>query len=93
MDDFAVPTAVAKDRIYVSWEESWELAHYVREYLRVKRCVVNDANRLIVLRCIENYPGGHGMITKVNMDFWLDSNGLNLEPVPEILRTGKATDL
>jgi hypothetical protein len=33
------------------------------------------------------------MITKVNMDFWLDSNGLNLEPVPEIPRTGKATDL
>jgi len=89
MDDFAVTPAIAKDRIHVSWEESWDLARYVREYLRSKGCIPNDANRRIVLRCIDNFPAGHGMITKVNMDFWLDSNGLALEPAPQLRETAK----
>ena len=93
MDEFAVPPAVAKDRIHVSWDESWDLWHYMREYLRARRCVVNDANRQIVLRWIENFPAGHGMITKVNMDFWLDSNVLNLEPLKERPRDRELSDL
>ena len=82
MDDFSVPAAVSKSTIFVSWNESWDLGRYIDEYLRAHGCIENEANRQIVYGCVANFPAGTGMVTKVNMDFWLDSNQLPLATIP-----------
>ena len=82
MDDFSAPAAVSTSTIFVSWNESWDLGRYIDEYLRAHGCIENEANRQIVYECVVNFPAGTGMVTKVNMDFWLDSNQLPLAAIP-----------
>src|SRR5690349_20785629 len=96
MDEFSVPAAVSTSTIFVSWDESWDLGRYIDEYLRAHGCIENEANRQIVYDCVVNFPARTGMVTKVNMDFWLDSNQLALSAIPAPARAtqvqGRITD-
>jgi hypothetical protein len=63
------------DRIYVTYSEHLDIATYVDGYLQERNCRLNDGHRKLVRECIARYPS-RAAFTKVNMDFWLDSNGM-----------------
>ncbi|WP_323772651.1 hypothetical protein [Alcanivorax sp.] len=48
-----------KDGIWVSPTETWEIDHFVEEYLKDHSYKVNDKNRAIVKRTIDNYSGSN----------------------------------
>jgi len=74
LETFEVQSSRA-DRIYVSWSEHLDIATYIDSYLLARNCRLNDAFRKLVRECIAKYPS-RATLTKVNMDFWLDSNAI-----------------
>jgi hypothetical protein len=61
------------DKVYVSWNEHWDVNRYVDEYLRNRRHLPGHDARDQVLRYIEHYPGDPPF-TKSNLDYFLDAN-------------------
>jgi len=64
---------VAHNRIYVSWNEEWDLLTYVQHYLKERGLRDDAAARLKVRACIDRYTAS-GPLKKADVDFYLDRN-------------------
>jgi hypothetical protein len=71
--DFAAQPPVSRDRIYVSWNEQWDLSRYVEDYLASRRLRCDDAARVRVQRCIAEFQP-YGALRKADLDYYLDVN-------------------
>ena len=71
--DFETQPNVARDRIYVSWNEQWDVRRYAEHYLQDRKLVVDDSSREIVLKHIELCPA-EGALRKADVDYYLDVN-------------------
>jgi hypothetical protein len=70
--DFDAQTPVSRDRIYVSWSETWPLPEYIEAYLKARRLRTDDAARAHVFHVITRYPWT-GPLRKVDVDYFLDT--------------------
>ena len=77
--DFAEQPEFTRDRIYVSWNEQWDLRRYAENYLQERKLVVDDAAREVILRHISLCPA-EGALRKADVDYYLD---VNARPVLE----------
>ena len=71
--DFDAQPPLPRDRIYVTWSETWTLARYVEEWLKSRRLRTDDAARAHVHHAITRYPWS-GPLRKADVDFYLDSS-------------------
>lgn len=71
--DFAAQPAIARDRIYVSWNEQWDIGHYVDDYLGSRKLRTDEEARARIRASIENF-NGQGALRKADMDYYLDVN-------------------
>ena len=71
--DFEAQPELKRDRIYVSWNEQWDLARYAEDYLRERNLTVDDAARELVLKQIALCPA-EGALRKADVDYYLDVN-------------------
>ena len=71
--EFAAQPPVARDRIYVSWTEQWDVARYVDDYLQSRKLRRDDSARERVTRSIEEFQT-HGALRKADIDYFLDVN-------------------
>ena len=69
--DFAAQPPATRDRIYVSWNEQWEVSRYVEAYLKERGLRTDPAARERVRESIELCPA-HGSLRKADVDYWLD---------------------
>ena len=60
------------DRIFVSMTEYYEVDYYVGQYLKTRGYADHDANRNVIHRQLDLYPG-NAPILRAKMDTWLDS--------------------
>jgi hypothetical protein len=82
--DFAAQPPVDRDRIYVSWNEQWELSRYVEAYLKERGLRTDSAARERVRKSIELCPA-HGSLRKADVDYWLDCHVKQELAVPEMV--------
>ena len=86
--DFAAQPPAARDRIYVSWTEQWDLPRYVDDYLQTRKLRRDDEARSRVQKCIEEFVI-EGPLRKADVDYLLDANvrrELELPSQPEYRR-------
>ncbi|WP_444633907.1 hypothetical protein [Cupriavidus oxalaticus] len=46
-----------RDRIFVSRTEEWEIEYFIDHFLKTHQYLVNEKNRAIVLRAVNDYQG------------------------------------
>jgi hypothetical protein len=71
-----------RNRIYVSWNEVWDLLAYVEQYLKERGLRDTAATRLKVRECIDRYTAD-GPLRKADVDFYLDHNIKGQLPLEE----------
>ena len=71
--DFAAQPPIARDRIYVSWDEQWDLQRYVSDFLATRKLRMDDEARARVRKCIEEFRI-EGALRKADVDYLLDAN-------------------
>lgn len=71
--DFDAQPELRRDRIYVSWNEQWDLGSYAEHYLKDRNLVVDDSARELVLKQIALCPA-EGALRKADVDYYLDVN-------------------
>jgi hypothetical protein len=71
--DFAAQPEATRDRIYVSWNEQWDIRRYAEHYLQERKLVVDDASRALILKHIGLCPA-EGTLRKADVDYYLDVN-------------------
>ena len=76
--DPKIPT----DRIYVSWEERWDVPRYVDNYAKERKLLLDAEVRATILDRIGRYPY-KGVLRKVELDQYLDVECAGLEKVAE----------
>ncbi len=62
-----------RNRIYVSWNEQWDLLTYVQQYLNERGLRDDHAARKAVREWIDRFPQ-EGPLKKADVDFYLDKN-------------------
>lgn len=62
-----------RNRIYVSWNEQWDLLTYVQQYLKERGLRDDHASRKAVREWIDRFPQ-EGPLKKADVDFYLDKN-------------------
>jgi hypothetical protein len=86
--DFAEQPPIDRNRIYVSWNEQWELSRYVDAYLQ-ERGLRNDSGaKARVLKAIDDCPA-HGSLRKADVDYWLDCHVKQELSVPQPVQLTK----
>jgi hypothetical protein len=73
---------IPTDRIYVSWEERWDVPRYVDNYLRERKLKLHPEARTAILDRIGRYPY-KGVLKKIELDQYLDVECAELEKVLE----------
>jgi hypothetical protein len=71
--DFAAQPPVSRDRIYVSWNEQWDLPRYVNDYLQTRKLRSDEQAREHIRRSIAEYKA-EGPLRKADVDYYLDAN-------------------
>ena len=71
--DFEAQPELNRTRIYVSWNEQWDLRRYAEHYLQDRKLVVDDSTREVVLKHIALCPA-EGALRKADVDYYLDVN-------------------
>ena len=71
--DFGAQAPIARDRIYVTWSETWSLARYIEDYLKSRRLRTDDAARAHIHHCITRYSWT-GPLRKPDVDHYLDTS-------------------
>ncbi|HET7767596.1 MAG TPA: hypothetical protein VFN74_02405 [Chloroflexota bacterium] len=84
--DFAAQPPIARDRIYVSWNEQWELGRYVDDYLQSRKLRMDEAARQRIRRSIEEFTV-EGALRKADLDYFLDANVRGELELPASLAT------
>ena len=71
--DFSAQPPAARDRIYVSWNEQWEVTRYVDDYLQTRKLRTDPEARERIQRCIADFKV-EGALRKADVDYYLDAN-------------------
>jgi len=71
--DFDAQPELRRDRIYVSWNELWDIRRYAEHYLQERNLVADDSARELVLKHIALCPA-EGTLRKADVDYYLDVN-------------------
>jgi hypothetical protein len=71
--DFTSQPDIPRDRIYVSWNEQWDIERYVGDYLVTRKLRSDAEARARVRKSIEEFNGA-GALRKADMDYYLDAN-------------------
>ena len=71
--DFSAQPPAARDRIYVSWTEQWEVTRYVDDYLQTRKLRTDAEARERIQRCIAEFKV-EGALRKADVDYYLDVN-------------------
>jgi hypothetical protein len=74
--------AVSTDRIYVSWDERWDVPRYVDNYLRERRLRLDNELRARICDSIGRYPY-KGVLKKDDLDYYLDTQTADLKAEAE----------
>ena len=91
--DFDAQAPVSRDRIYVSWSETWTLPQYIEDYLKTRQLRTDDAARSQIHHSISRYPWT-GPLRKADVDYFLDTS-INKEELAlpasmgQVRKTGK----
>jgi hypothetical protein len=81
--DFDAQTPISRDRIYMSWSETWSLPRYIEDYLKSRRLRTDDAARAHIHNFIVRYPW-RGPLRKPDVDHYLDASVNQAELAPSI---------
>ena len=81
--DFAAQPPAARDRIYVSWSEQWDLGRYVADYLAQRGLRTDQAAQQRVLSVIGECPV-EGSLRKADIDYYLDCRVKKELEVPQL---------
>jgi hypothetical protein len=89
--DFEAQTPVSRDRVYVSWSETWTISRYIEDYLTSRKLRTDDAARAHVHHAITRYPWT-GPLRKADVDYFLDTS-INTEELvlPESMQQVRKT--
>jgi hypothetical protein len=88
--DFDAQAPIARNRVYVTWSETWDLARYIEDYLKSRRLRTDDAARAHIHHSIARYPW-KGPLRKADVDHYLDTSISKAElALPEGLQARKA---
>ena len=87
--DFAAQPPAARDRIYVSWSEQWDIKRYAADYLAQRGLRTDSAAQERVLRVIGECPV-EGSLRKADIDYYLDCRVKNELQVPGFEKVRKA---
>lgn len=88
--DFDAQAPIARDRIYVTWSETWSIARYIEDYLKSRRLRTDDAARAHVYHSIVRYSW-KGPLRKQDVDHYLDTSISKAElALPAELQAHKA---
>jgi hypothetical protein len=83
--DFDAQAPLPRDRIYVSWNETWALSQYIEEYLKTRNLRRDEAARAHVFHAINRYPWS-GPLRKADVDYFLDGSISKSElALPEVV--------
>ena len=87
--DFAAQPPVPRDRVYITWSETWPIARYIEEWLSTRKLRTDDAARAQVFHSISRYPWS-GPLRKADVDHYVDTS-VNREELalPEALQARK----
>ena len=77
-DNLDLNPKIPTDRIYVSWEERWDLPRYVDNYARERKLKLDSETRSAIFDRIGRYPY-KGVLKKVELDQYLDAECAGLE--------------
>ena len=69
--DFDSQPPVARDRIYVSWNEQWDIRRYAADYLAQRGLRSDQGAHERVLKVINDCPV-QGALRKADIDYYLD---------------------
>jgi hypothetical protein len=61
------------DRIFVSATESYEAHYFVDEYLKKRGFAITDANRRIIHKWFDAYPG-RAPVLRTDLYNWMDAH-------------------
>lgn len=59
------------DRIYVSMSETWEVEHFIEQYLKTRNYQLTEENRSLVAHQLEHAPG-KAPHKRDELNAWLD---------------------
>jgi hypothetical protein len=71
--DFSAQPDIPRDRIYVSWNEQWDLERYVDDYLATRKLRIDAEARARIRKSIAEFTGT-GALRKSDVDYYLDAN-------------------
>ena len=84
--DFDAQAPLARDRIYVTWSETWPISRYIEDWLESRRLRTDDAARAHVYHAIARYSW-KGPLRKIDVDHYLDTSVSKAElALPEVLQ-------
>ena len=87
--DFDAQAPLPRDRIYVTWSETWPLSRYIEEWLKTRRLRTDDAARAHVYHSIARYVW-KGPLRKQDVDHYLDTSINKAElALPEALQAAR----
>jgi hypothetical protein len=87
--DFEAQPPVDRDRIYVSWNEQWDIMRYAAHYLQERGLRTDPVARERVLNVIAQCPV-EGSLRKADIDYYLDCQVKQELAVPEMVKVKKA---
>ena len=61
-----------RERVFVSWNEEWDLERYIDYYLETRKFDATAEARKSLRALIDKCPAS-GMLKKSDLDFWLDA--------------------
>jgi len=71
--DFVAQPPASRDRIWVSWNEQWDLSSYADDYLRSRNLRADEKAREHIRRRIAELKV-EGALRKADVDYFLDAN-------------------
>ena len=87
--DFAAQPPATRDRIYVSWNEQWDIKRYVADYLAQRGLRADQVAQERVLKVIGECPV-EGSLRKADIDYYLDCRVKKELEIPELQQVRKA---
>lgn len=88
--DFDAQAPIARDRIYVSWSETWPISRYIEDWLKSRRLRTDDAARAHIYHSIARYTWT-GPLRKPDVDHYLDNSVNTAElALPTVVKGRKA---
>ena len=70
-----------RDRVFVSYDEEWDLERYIDHYLSSRKYEITPQARKGMRALIDDCPVS-GVLRKSDLDYWLDAKVRDSRPKP-----------